>query len=106
MRRPQCATRRGGSRIRRDCQALRHGGLRWVAAAGDALAYLRESLDERLLVLALRAACPALQVPAGLLGLTEEAPNVFGGAAALRAAAGGDVVLPGDGPTFQVWRLG
>jgi alpha-glucosidase len=92
--------------LRRDCRALRHGGLRWVAAAGDALAYLRECPDERLMVLALRAACPALQVPAWLLGLTGEAPNVFGGAAALRAAAGGDVALPGDGLTYQVWRLG
>ena len=92
--------------LRRDCRALRHGGLRWVAAVGDALAFLRESPEERLLVLALRAESPALQVPAALLGLTREAPNVFGGAAALRAEPGVDVVLPGDGPTFQVWRLG
>ncbi|RBY83886.1 glycoside hydrolase family 13 protein [Geodermatophilus sp. TF02-6] len=99
------ATYRELAALRRGSPALRRGGLRWVAAAGDTLCYLRESADERLLVLARRAAAPPLRVPADLLGLAGEAPNVSGGGAPLRVRDGRDVVLPGDGPTFQVWRL-
>jgi alpha-glucosidase len=99
------ATYRALAALRRDSEALRRGGLRWVAASGDALVYLRESPRERLLVLALRAPAPAPRLPAGLLGLNEEAPNVLGGAPALHAEPEADVLLTGDGPTFQVWRL-
>ena len=45
---------RGLGVLRRDSHRLRRGGLRWVHAAGDVLAYLRESVQERLLVLATR----------------------------------------------------
>jgi alpha-glucosidase len=85
--------------------ALRRGGLRWVAATGDVLAFLRESPDQRLLILARRAAGEPLHLPTAPLGLANEAPNVFGGAAALRGD-GPAVEIAGDGPTFQVWQLG
>jgi alpha-glucosidase len=91
--------------LRRGSPALRHGGLRWVAANGDVLAFLRESPDERLLVLARRAAGEPLTLLTAQLGLAGETPNVFGGAPGLRGD-GLTVELPGDGPTFQVWRLG
>jgi alpha-glucosidase len=91
--------------LRRGSVALRHGGLRWAAAAGDTLAFLRESPEERLLVLATRCGGEPLCLPAASLGLAGEAPNVFGGAPALTDRGSG-VVLPGEGPTFQVWRLG
>ena len=90
--------------LRRSHHALRRGGLRWVHAAGDALAYLRESGTERLLVLAARAPYGGLRLPAAGLGLTGEAANLYGGAPPLRPS-GGVVSLPGDGPMFQVWRL-
>jgi alpha-glucosidase len=91
--------------LRSGSTALRRGGLRWVVAEGDVLAYLRESRDERLLVLAARAPVQPLRVPAAALGIDGEAPYVYGGEAALRADDRSDVVLSGDGPTFQVWRL-
>ncbi|UOY00176.1 glycoside hydrolase family 13 protein [Blastococcus sp. PRF04-17] len=90
--------------LRRGSPALRRGGLRWVVAQGDTLAFLREAPEERLLVLAQRSSADPVSVPAAGLGLGGEAPNVFGGAPALVSREGA-VALPGDGPTFQVWRL-
>jgi alpha-glucosidase len=75
--------------VRRDHEALRTGGLRWVHVADDALAFVRESPDEALLVLARRAAGQPAPLP------LDGATNVYGGAD----------TSPGDGPTFQVWRL-
>jgi len=96
---------RGLAELRRSHDALRRGGLRWVHAEGDALAFLRESEQERLLVLATRAAHQPVRLPAGTLGLGAEAPNVYGGGTPLRAGTDGLLTLPGDGPTFQVWQL-
>ena len=90
--------------LRRSSPALRRGGLRWVTAEGDQLTFLRESGEQRLLVLAARGPHLPVRLPAGELGLTDEAGNVYGGAAPLRPD-GGTVTLPGDGPTFQVWQL-
>jgi alpha-glucosidase len=91
--------------LRRANHALRRGGLRWVAASGDALVYLRESERQRLLVLAARAEHGPLRLPAGALGLAGEAPNLYGGAGPLRPDQDGYLTLPGDGPTFQLWQL-
>ncbi|WNV74555.1 alpha-amylase family glycosyl hydrolase [Geodermatophilus sp. DSM 44513] len=91
--------------LRRRSTALRRGGLRWLAADGDVMAFLREAPGERLLVLARRAPGRPLRLPAVPLGLTGEAPNVHGGAPPLVADATSTAVLPGDGPTFQVWQL-
>jgi len=41
--------------IRRNSHALAYGGLRWVAIADDHVAYLRESVEESLLILVARA---------------------------------------------------
>ncbi len=89
-------------RLRRDNPALRHGGLRWVHAAKDTMVFLRETVDQRLLVLARRATGPDLVVS----GLGEASlVNVYGGAQA-QVRPGGRVVLPGAGPTTQVWHFG
>ncbi|NJC69442.1 DUF3459 domain-containing protein [Planosporangium thailandense] len=51
--------------LRRAHPALRSGGLRWVRAGDDGLAFLRETADEALLVLARRApGPPSALVPA------------------------------------------
>ena len=67
--------------LRRAHDALRSGGLRWVHADGDALAFLRESERERLLVLAARAAHDAA-APARRRGSASPArrQTVYGGA--------------------------
>ncbi|HEV7711371.1 MAG TPA: glycoside hydrolase family 13 protein [Asanoa sp.] len=91
--------------LRRATEPLRRGGLRWVHARGDALAFLRESPAGRLLVLAARAPHDPVRLRGRLLGIDGEATNLYGGAPALRPAVDNHVTLPGDGPTFQVWQL-
>ncbi len=80
---------------------MRRGGLRWAHVADDALCFLREISNERMLVLARRAAGAPLRV-AGVDAAGAE--NVYGGATAL-CAPDGSVVLPGDGPSVHVWQL-
>jgi hypothetical protein len=103
--RPTLHRYRALAALRRAHAGLRRGGLRWVHAGGDLLAYLRESADERLLVLAARAPYRPLTVPGGVLGPAGVAPNVYGDADALYPGRDGHLTLPGDGPTFQVWQL-
>ena len=91
--------------LRRAHHALRRGGLRWIHAETDRLVYLRESEHERLLVLAVRAACGPLALPAAGLGLAGAADNIYGGGGPLAAEKDDLLTLPGDGPTFQVWRM-
>jgi alpha-glucosidase len=82
--------------------ALRHGGLRWVYADPDTLVFLRDTAESTLLVLARRA----VAAPVRLAGMTvTDGENRYGGAPRLRPDGDGIVVLPADGPTFQVWRL-
>lgn len=95
---------RGLVRLRRERPALRHGGFRWVHVGEDALAYLRESRGERLLVLAARAPHEPVRVPAPALGLRDEAEHLTGGPA-LRPGRDGTVTLPSDGPALHVWEL-
>lgn len=88
--------------LRNGHRALREGGLRWAVVHDDALAFLRETADERLLVLVARASWPGSVLPRRLLG--DGAPqNLYGGADLSVGEHG--LVLPGEGPTAQVWRL-
>ena len=87
--------------LRRSSRALARGGIRFAHVGTDAIAYLRESRDERLLCLAVRAATDDVPLPLATLGSTELEPLVGGDA---RVDAG-RVMLPGDGPAFHVWRL-
>ena len=68
-------------RFRASSSALAHGGFRWVERTDDALVFLRESADDRVLVRADRA-------PSG------PATSPFGG----------DRVA-GDGEYFTIWQL-
>ncbi len=88
--------------LRRAHPALRSGGLRWAHVDDDSMAYVREGVEDRLLVYARRASGE----PVVLAGFGSRcADNLYGGASP-------DIdehstwTLPGDGPTVQVWRLG
>ena len=87
--------------VRRASVALRQGGLRWAHVDDDAVAYLRETADERMLVLARRAVgC------AGVAGRARRQRH----RQRLRRGNGAPpsrrpLVLPADGPTLQIWRL-
>jgi alpha-glucosidase len=78
--------------LRRSSDALAYGGLRYVHVAHDAIAYVRESRDERLLCLAARAPHDPISVP------STELETLYG-----EDARNG--VLPADGPAFHVWRM-
>jgi alpha-glucosidase len=83
--------------------ALRDGGLRWVHAADNSLAFLRESNDERVLVFVARGPGGKVTLAADRLGLHGAAENLYGGASIIEQD--GVVALPADGPTAQIWRL-
>jgi alpha-glucosidase len=78
--------------LRRSHEALAGGGLRYVHIGEDAVAYLRETRDERLLCLAARAAHDPIAVP------FTELETLYGDDAQ-------NGVLPADGPAFHVWRI-
>ena len=86
--------------LRRSSAALRLGGLRWLDVGPDAVAFLRETREESVLVLAARAAWPGSRLPA----VASEGENLYGGAP-LRVDDDGTAHLPGDGPGLQVWRV-
>jgi alpha-glucosidase len=78
--------------LRRSCDALARGGIRYAHVGADAIAYLRESYGERLLVLAARAPHTPVSTPFRSL------ETLYGDDAR-------DGVLPADGPSFHVWRI-
>lgn len=92
--------------LRRSSEALRRGGLRFVAATDDAVAFVRETDDEQVLVLAARAAHEPLRIGAADLGPHRAAERLYGDGELRFDAASGTVELPDDGPAFSVWRLG
>ncbi|MET0435112.1 MAG: glycoside hydrolase family 13 protein [Cellulomonas sp.] len=96
-------TYRSLTALRRSSRALREGGLRWVLVRDDAIAYLRETAEERVLVLAARAPWGGALLPGHLLAAGEQPENLHGGAALGVEPRG--LRLPGDGPGVQVWRL-
>jgi alpha-glucosidase len=84
--------------------------MRWLWADDDAVAYLREAPEERLLCVAARAPHAPLRLPARVAGLRgrDVAANLYGGAPELRTqpdGPGGIVQVDADGPTFQVWQV-
>ena len=87
--------------LRRSSVALAQGGFRFAHVSADALAYLRETSDERLLCLAARVAHEPVRLPLDLLG-ARELESLEGGEAQV---AKGWATLPGDGPAFSIWRL-
>jgi alpha-glucosidase len=78
--------------LRRSSEALATGGLRYVHVSNDAVAYLRETRDERVLCLAARADHDPIRTPFTSL------ETLYGDDAT-------DGVLPSHGPAFHIWRI-
>lgn len=92
-------------RLRRTAPALRWGGFQLLHAAGETLAFQRESPEERLIVVARRAADGLARLPVAIAGAAEGATfrELLGGATA--RVTGGALPLPGLGPVgAQIWR--
>ncbi|MDE0607998.1 MAG: alpha-amylase family glycosyl hydrolase [Acidimicrobiaceae bacterium] len=97
------ARRRALIRLRRSSPALARGGFRWVERTADALAFIRASRAERLLVRATRDDAPPLRCPVSIMG--DEAELLFGRDAATSARSGDQLVFDAHGPSFAIWRL-
>jgi alpha-glucosidase len=91
--------------LRRDVEALRRGGMRFVATGAEAIAFVRETAGERVLVHAARATHQPLRVRRGDLGLTGAAEQLYGDGSLAVDDDDTVVELPGDGPAFNVWRI-
>lgn len=80
--------------------ALQRGGFRWVSILPEAICFMRETADERLLIRVARASTR---------------PTVVGvlGGRCLQSVVNGDPLpivdgkarLPGDGPNLSIWRV-
>ncbi|WP_082619376.1 MULTISPECIES: glycoside hydrolase family 13 protein [unclassified Terrabacter] len=94
------AVYRGLIQARQRSVALRRGGLRWVHAEGDAMVYLRETLDEVALVHVARAAHePVVLDPRHLAGIESGTP-AYGLAPKVGKRA---VTLSASGPGVSIW---
>ncbi len=87
--------------LRRGSPALRAGGMRFVHASPDAIAYLREGAEERVLCLATRQPTSAIHVLFASLGC--QSLTTLEGLDPTPDGAG--VSLPATGPAFHAWRL-
>jgi alpha-glucosidase len=97
------ATFRALITLRRQSEPLRRGSRRFVAAGEDAIAFVRETADETVLVHASRAPHEPLRIGRGDLGMTATAARLYGDGEL--KVVDGAVELPDDGPAFNVWRL-
>lgn len=99
-------TYRALAAARHASRALRDGGLRWAVVADDAVAFLRETADERVLVVAARAPWAGARLPRSLAADSPQLLCGAGIAATAGVALADDAVLvAGEGPGFGVWRL-
>ncbi len=81
--------------LKRDHPVLSGGGIRWLYASDDAVAFVRESADEAVLVVAARAITT--------VELGDELPDDALAIEGEVAWEGGRVAIPG--PTFAAWSL-
>jgi len=80
-------------RIRRESDALADGGLRWVEVDDEYIAFLRESKQESLLIVAARSG-----VKIDLAEVSEVAETLYGPSFSRGRFAC-------DGPTIGIYRL-
>jgi alpha-glucosidase len=78
--------------LRRSTPALARGGIRYVHVSEDAIAYIRETRDDRILCLAARGSHAPIATP-------------FRDLETLYGDDDREGVLPADGPAFHVWRI-
>ncbi|AIY02937.1 alpha-amylase [Arthrobacter sp. PAMC 25486] len=78
-----------------------HGGMRWLMADGDVLAFVRESAEETLLVIATRAPAQFSLADLGLADGALSADPAF----RVGSVASTTTELTLDGPGVFVWRL-
>lgn len=100
------ATYAGLAKLRHEREALRRGGLRWAHVDDDTLVFVREHPAGSVLVAARRAAAPAVDLPAGPLGLSDGRLLLTTGSDGDLRETDGIVTLPAtDRPTVSLWSI-
>lgn len=92
--------------LRRANSALRHGGLQWLCAAGETLAFLREDEHHKVIVVARRGAEQAQTLNARAAGLADGAVlrEFFSGAQ--QTVRGGCLALgASSGAGAEIWQM-
>jgi alpha-glucosidase len=92
--------------IRRDHEALRRGSLRWAYVAPDVIAYLRETENERLLIVASRSDFESFDLSRAGVGVgasTVLEPLI--GTTDVITAGEDAITIPGGGAGFRLWTL-
>ena len=87
--------------LRRESDALARGGLRWIFAADDVIAFLRESPTERLLIVVSRNATTSVELDLKFLG-AQTATSLFGFSSTVSQASM-DISVPNAGG--GIWRI-
>jgi alpha-glucosidase len=90
-------------RLRREHVALRRGGFRWVAVQDDALTFVREHLEESVLVHVAREAHPEMRIDLAALGARVVRPLVGVGPV---GQSGQTLTLSCAGPVACAYQLG
>ncbi len=94
--------------LRRDQPALTGGGIRWIYARGDALAFVRETEESAVLVVVARAAAD-VQLPAGSLSAAQLAgvgpAPAFAAGQITANEAGASALICTRGPAAAMWVL-
>lgn len=89
-------------KVRNEHAALRHGGFRWVHTEADAVVFMRETQDQRLLIRTARASTAPTELSASLLRGSSLRAVIN---SSDLAAEGDAFTLDGTGPIHQVWEL-
>lgn len=90
--------------LRHSSPAVQHGGMRWLTADGDVLAFVRESPQESLLVLAVRA--PVQELAPDALGLSEAEAGALAAEPVYQCGSSRfDGRLELTGPGVYIWSL-
>ncbi|MGH3414208.1 MAG: glycoside hydrolase family 13 protein [Marmoricola sp.] len=100
---PTSAVYRSYAALRREQVALRRGSLRWVHLGDDLVVFQREHPSGHVLVAVSRGGSPALELPAGPLGVDGTATVLTGPG---QSSRGETLAVPAyDEPGATVWRL-
>lgn len=94
-------------RLRRNVPALALGGLRWVYAQGDVMAYVREHASGSVLVVASRCGFDGVSLPLELVGVhaVEDVSDLWSTGSLCADWSLDRLVLRGEGPGVRLWLL-
>jgi len=91
------------AKIRKDNPALHDGSMRFVYVSAEVVAYVRESKNQIVLVVASRGKDENASIPAEAIKGISKAKNLYGGAKL--KVVGNQVILPNEPLSINIWAL-